>query len=185
MVGFEWAGDYALELSNQGIISGTQQNQLEPGRILKREEFVKMLVLAAGIKNTIDTPVSFRDVSEDAWYYTYIKDAVNMGIVNGISENEFGIGERIKRQDLVTMVYRTLNICNAVIPITKEMNNFNDSEQISNYAKPAVESMYMADVIGGYEDGTFKPNESADRAASFKIIYKLLKLIDGGVTTVE
>ena len=46
------------------------------------------------------------DVKEDAWYYI----AQNLGVVQGIGDNKFGIGSNITRQDMAVMAYRAAQI---------------------------------------------------------------------------
>ena len=54
---------------------------------------------------------------------------------------------------------------------------FSDSADISGYAQAAVEAVSAAGIINGFENGSFKPLDTARRADSAMVIYKLMNLI--------
>ena len=58
---------------------------------------------------------TFKDIKEGDWYEIFIRCAQDIGLTNGIGENLFGIGEYIKRQDMVTLTTRTLETCRDII----------------------------------------------------------------------
>ena len=53
---------------------------------------------------------------------------------------------------------------------------FNDTHQISNYAKNAVDAMSKAGVINGKNRGNFDPKGLATRAEVATMIYRFFKL---------
>ena len=48
--------------------------------------------------------------------------------------------------------------------------DFADDEQISDYAKEAVEALAAAGIISGSENGEFMPKKNATRAETAKIL---------------
>ena len=48
----------------------------------------------------------FNDVKEGAYYADAVKWAKDSGIMNGLSNTEFGVGKTIKRQDAATILWR-------------------------------------------------------------------------------
>ena len=93
-------------MTEKGIVSGDDTGKFNPNDNITREQFLKMLVEAAGIE-TDEAENTFADV-KDAWYKPYVLKAKNFGIVNGISDTEFGIGSNITRQDMAVMITRTI-----------------------------------------------------------------------------
>ena len=131
-----------------------------------------MLVLAFDLKNDGNSDISFSDVNTDEWYAPYIKTAYALGIVKGVSEEEFGIGIYISRQDMAVMITRAKNIETAD---NMPENTFADEDQIADYARVSVAYLKNAGVINGYDDGSFRPYGNATRAETAKILYGLLK----------
>lgn len=88
--GFEWAKEAIISLYKRNIISGVGENLFQPERAVKREEFVKMLLLSAGIEIKSGN-AEWNDVDDNAWYAPYIYTAVEGNVTKGINSNEFGI----------------------------------------------------------------------------------------------
>ena len=168
----EWAGEAINYLAEKGVLSGKGDKIFAPSDNVKREEFVKMLVLAFDLKNEDNGDIAFSDVNSEEWYVPYIKTAYGLGIVNGISEDEFGIGSYISRQDMAVMITRAKNI-----ELTDDMadNTFTDAEQVSDYARQSVGYLKNTGVINGYSDGSFKPLGNVTRAETAKVLYGLIK----------
>ena len=172
-----WAKDAIEGLYKAGIVSGKGNNMFCPQDNVLREEYVKMLVETFDLK-LVGKDLPFTDVSENVWYYDYVKTAYIADVVSGISETEFGTGQNIARQDICVMTYRMLNECDVEIPQSKEQIIFNDSAEISDYAKDAVFALQMAGIINGDEAGNFNPKASATRAETAKIMYGILNLTE-------
>jgi len=169
--GVEWAVKPINYLYNKGIINGTGDGRFSPNDLLKREEIAKIIVNAFNLLD--DTAVSkFKDTNESMWHYKFIASAEAKGIVNGMSETAFGVGEYVTRQDIAVMIY------NAAVAsgkgFTKTKTDFSDFNDVSDYAKTAVSSMAGEGIINGMGDGNFSPNEFATRAQAAKIIYQLI-----------
>ncbi len=165
-----WATEAILALSEKGIVAGDGNGSFNPNDSVTREQFVKMLVLAAGIEvNPADN--IFADVNSSEWYAQYVLSAYKDGIVLGVSDTEFGIGSLIKRQDMAVMAYRTLK--GKDLADVRELNSFADSAEISDYAVEAVNKLYTSGVISGMGDNNFNPGGTATRAESAMIIYNL------------
>jgi len=161
LAGYDWAKSYIITLSEAGIISGKGNNIFDPAAPVLREEAAKMIVEAFGINAS--GVESFEDVTEDHWFAPYVAKAKNAGIVNGISETLFGAGLSITRQDATVMLYNAL-LREGVIDKAETMLTFADADYVSEYAKTAVGYMNKCGAIAGYEDGTFRPQNTITRA---------------------
>ena len=171
-----WARESIEGLYKKGVVSGKEPQKFYPTDNVSREEFVKMLVAAFDIR-LVGEEISFEDVPYDAWYYDYIKTAYIAGVVSGVSETLFGTGQDITRQDICTMTYRMLKVCDVALPDSAEATEFNDADIISDYAAEAVTAMQKGGIINGDENGSFNPHMPATRAETAKITYGVLKLI--------
>lgn len=172
----EWAKDAIEGLYKKGIVAGKGDKKFCPQDYVKREEFVKMLVETFGL-TLKGNEMNFSDVKEGAWYYDYIRIAHLARSVNGISSEYFGVGQNITRQDICTMIVRTLGECDIILPVVNEKINFTDEAEIASYAKEAVFTLQQAGIISGTDTGSFNPQSFATRAETAKIMYGILKFV--------
>lgn len=170
-----WATDAINALVKRNVISGVDNNRFEPNREVKREELVKMIVAAFALNN-VDNSVSFTDVMGSEWYYSYIQTAFGAGIVNGISDDTFGVGKNVTRQELATILYRTANFVGMNF---EQKKAFGDNDEIADYAREAVSALAGSGIIDGIGDNLFAPNQTATRAQTAKLIWKLLQIKEG------
>ena len=115
----------------------------------------------------------FVDVPEDMWYYNSVKYVFENGLMTGISETEFAPEMDITRAMFVTVLYRAAG--------APDM-----SEEIWGYPFEDVdaESWYGAavywarnnDIVQGYSDEKFAPDEPVTREQMAAILYRYAKL---------
>ncbi len=174
----QWAKESILALQAEGIIAGDGHGLFYPDRPVTREEFLKLAMLAAGISVKTDNDVPFDDVEPDAWYHSYVAAAYQMGIVNGISETEFGIGKQITRGDMAVILERTLGSCNIVPKPTKAAFVFDDYYNIPSYAAKSVALLCEADLMHGVGDNLFMADASATRAEAAVAICNIYRYVE-------
>ncbi len=123
---------------------------------------------ATEVNNTTNI---FTDVSPNHPNYTAIKYLKNNNIIGGYSDGSFKPNKTVNRSEALKMILEALNIS-----IGKNLNNpFNDvssHDWFVNY----VLSAYKQNIVGGYNDGTFKPAKTVSRAEYFKILIATSKL---------
>ena len=98
---------------------------------------------------------------------------VFIGIINGISNEEFGVGANLTRQDLAVIAIRAAKAANVEIPSDIKAANFNDADAIADYANDAVNALYSMGIINGKDGNVFAPNDYCTRAEAAKITYNL------------
>lgn len=168
----EWAADYIKGVYRRQIMIGSD-GYFRPNDFLTREELVKIMLLAKEFDIENDADKQFGDVNEEDWFYQYVMTAVKNQIVFGINETTFGTGATVSRQDAAVMLYRTF----ADEDSTESENvlNFKDSIKIAEYAAQAVIWMQEKNIISGFPDNTFRPEEGLTRAQAAKIIFELIQ----------
>ncbi len=128
-----WAKESIERLKSLGIVNGKSATSFSPDDKTTREEFLKMLLLACDIKPDASGETGFSDVAAGSWCAPYIKKAIDLGIVTGISETDFGVGREITRQDMAVLCYRMLTKLNKQ-PIAEGNASFADASSIAGYA---------------------------------------------------
>ena len=164
--------------ADKKIISGDGSGNFYPEKLITREEFLKMLVLAGNF-NIENTHFDFDDVLSTAWYYSYVSAGYANNIVKGISEKEFGVGLLVTRQDVAVMLKRAFERNKTDYEYKREYALFEDEADISDYAEKSVELLYRMGIINGYEDNTFRPENSCTRAEAAKMIYEAFLRTEG------
>ena len=101
--GVAWAENEINYLADKGIISGVSYNKFAPEQTLTREQFATMLVNAFNLSDN-NAVADFSDVHEEHWAYKAIASAYSAGIVKGMGDGSFGLGQYIKRQDIAVML---------------------------------------------------------------------------------
>lgn len=171
-----WGAPYIEALYNRGVISGKSDDLFAPEDNITREEFVKLVVETADI-STENERVDFADVVSGQWYEKFIAAAYNNGIVNGVGDGRFGIGECITRQDMAKILYGVLSREGLLAQYENgDAISFADENEIAPYAKEAVDALVRAKVIAGDDAGRFNPKQSATRQEAAKLIYMMLAL---------
>lgn len=168
--GFEWAKEGIYGLLEKGVISESEDKNFNPSANIKREEFIKMLVEAFGLKKD-GAECRFNDVPSDSWFYPYVASAVESGLTSGIGDNLFGTGNSVTREEMATFIYRAMK--NAQAQDNAEL--FEDDDEISAYAKEAVYHIASKGIINGIGENKFAPKANATRAQAAKVIYGMVK----------
>lgn len=168
---YDWAKEAIEGLYYAGIVNGMEDGVFNPAGLVTREQFAKMVVQLFGVA-TGSTNTNFVDVNENGWYAPYITAALQAGYIQGQSQEYFGIGESIMRQDMATILYRALGDQNS-----KAVLSFADVDNIAGYAEDAIAELVGLGVLNGYEDGSFKPRGTATRAEAAKTIWGIYQIL--------
>ncbi|MDD4351530.1 MAG: S-layer homology domain-containing protein [Candidatus Gracilibacteria bacterium] len=167
-----WAQEYIEFLSSKKIISGYGDDNFGPEDKLTRAQAVKILLGATARKlQDVDT-ASFPDVEEDSSLLAYIETAFNLGVVSGYEDGSFKPERPVTRAEftkiLLTAAYKTIDDITA--PAEGAFSDVKEDDWFYKYVYSAKELGYL----GGYEDGTFKPDQNITRAEASKIVYQFL-----------
>ncbi len=169
---YGWAKEAIEGLYYAGIINGMEEGVFNPAGQVTREQFCKMAVQLFGVLQ-YDTDSDFADVDPNGWYAQYINSAIRAGYVQGQSDDYFGIGEPIMRQDMATILFRGLGSQDSAAKL-----NFTDNDAIAPYALDAVSEFVGLEIINGYEDGSFNPRGTATRAEAAKVIWGVYQILN-------
>jgi hypothetical protein len=98
----------------------------------------------------------------------YVENLWMEFVVDGKSETHFDPDAKVTRAEFLKMVMKTLNVEEKTE--TKKMK-FKDLEAGAWY-ETWVEQALAAGLVTGYEDGTFKPNASINRAEAVTLLLR-------------
>ena len=164
-----WGEKDILRLVSLGVVGGYEDGTFRPEAGITRQEFAKMVVLAAGLEPDAEPELTFADSDEIAeWARGYVSAAVKAGIITGVGDNRFAPTDPVTRAQAATMIMRSLGEVETALELT-----FADAETIPEWAKAAILGAVEKGIVNGFEDNTFKPDLSATRVQAAKMLSKL------------
>lgn len=105
------------------------------------------------------SPITFSD-TKSHWAKANIERAASLGIVTGFENGTFQPNGSVTRAQFAVMIGRAL----ALTPKHTNEIDFKDKKQIPAWAQDFITEAVKADVISGYDDGTFRPQRLITRA---------------------
>ncbi len=175
-----WAKDYIDEAVDLGLFNGTGDGQFSPGAAMTRSMFVTVLYRMDG--GEAESSANFTDVPRGSWYSDAVAWASENSLVTGTGGGRFSPKANVTREQLITILYRYLNFFGATLEGSGTSVTFRDSSSISSYARPAVQAMKDAGIIGGKPDGyggyRFDPRGRATRAEVASIMCRFLESLN-------
>lgn len=123
------------------------------------------------VREEIETDVnSFPDVNEDDWFNITVSSLANMGAISGYEDGTFRPNEPISRAELASMAVRFYD----AFEVEYEEGTFLDVDGDEWYAD-AIAAAEELGIIGGYPDGTVRPNNNITRAETCAIVNRVLE----------
>ena len=111
----------------------------------------------------------FVDVKPGDWFYDEVMDVFREGLMTGLEWNKFGPYNQVTRAQIVTILWR-LEGC----PMDAEKSTFTDVEKNSWYSY-AVDWAAAFDIVEGYSETSFGPNDPITREQFAAILYRYAK----------
>lgn len=164
-----WAKTYIDKAVEIGIVSGYENGTFLPDKEMSRAEFATIVWNMAG-KPANEEKLNLNDAAPDDWFYTQISWAYKNGYISGTGENEFSPNANITREQAMTILWRYKGSPNAESATDK----FSDCNEISGYAKSAMNWAVANNIISGTSETELAPGANATRAQLAAIIVRIL-----------
>ena len=119
-----------------------------------------------GIIDAIGDSMRFDDVTKGDWFYKDVEYVYNEGIMDGVSKREFAPNETLTRAMIVKILYRIEGE-----PAGYRSSDFNDVESGRWYTE-AVAWAAEKEIVKGYGNGKFGPNDPVTREQLAAILYR-------------
>ena len=151
---------------HNAYLTGYPDSTFGADRNMTRAEVAQMFYSLLKNKNVMIT-TSFSDVSNDAWYATAVKTMASLGMMSGYPDGTFRPDEPITRAEFATVA-----LAFAYEPDNARCSYLDVSTSAWYYTYVAQATTYGW--IGGYPDGTFRPNNSITRVEVCVIVNNML-----------
>lgn len=119
---------------------------------------------------TLSESQEFSDVPVTNTYYVPISHLRSQGVVNGYEDGNFGVNDNLTRAQAAVMIVNAIGF------------EYSSREQIFTdvptdfWANQHITQAYQMDMLNGYEDGNFGPDDYITRAQLSVIISKAFGL---------
>ncbi len=162
-----WFYESVDTVTKSGYFNGYADGTFKPSDAMTRAMFVTVISRMAKAE-TDNSVTKFPDVPVNTWYTGAVTWANENGIVLGRSETVFDPNTAITRIEMCIIMSRYVKYLAAETGKTpeasKETKTFTDTASLSESYMDALTNCVAYGLIGGYADGTFKPNNGATRA---------------------
>ena len=154
----------------------TIQRRTKMKRILSIFLILAMLMstfILTATANAEESALPFTDVKASKWYYDAVKTVWEEGVMEGKSEGIFAPNEPMTRAQIVTIFYRLADRFET--GLGKSLN-FTDTKKNAWYADYLGWAV-TEELVGGYPEGDFRPNNAITRQELAKLIVEFLKYV--------
>lgn len=117
-----------------------------------------------------DLSVQFSDVTAQAWYYNAVAELTKSGVIRGYEDGTFRPDQAITRAEFTAIAARFAKIS------TDRAVDFSDVS-VNMWYYDAVRTAVSYGWVNGYEDGTFRPEQSIARGETATIVNRMLARI--------
>lgn len=150
-------------------IFGYEDNTIRPDNDITRAEVATIfyrLLTDASRDEYRTTDNDFTDVSADAWYNETVSTLANAGVLAGYEDGSFRPDAPITRAEYAAIATRFDDLAAGT-------SSFTDIS--GHWAEAAINAAYSAGWVGGYEDGTFRPDQNITRVEAMALINRVLE----------
>ncbi|GIP00029.1 hypothetical protein J14TS5_51140 [Paenibacillus lautus] len=174
------AQEAILRLTEGGLHPGDGGRDIQPKAAINRQDFVILIVNALNL-GTGELPggATFKDVPNDHYAFSAIEAAVHAGLVKGVGNGRFGVGQPLTRQDMAVLYQRALQ------GVTDKETTDGEATQLelhegsfSHYAKEAI---VLAMELGLFQESTadaLNPKGIVTQEEAASVTAKWLKAVE-------
>jgi hypothetical protein len=150
-------------LACQGVLGGFEDGTFRPDAGITRGQLAKLVSNAAGYGESVSGQ-TFSDVPPDSPFYLYIERIAGRGIVGGYPDGTFLPGGAATRGQIAKVLSNAVGFSDT--PTGQTYTDVGTGDPFYLY----VERLAARNIIGGYEDGTFRPSNPATRGQVAKMV---------------
>ena len=164
-------------LYDANILSGDENNKINPDALVTREEVLKLALAVNGINAESGLSIPYSDASKVSdWAKDIVATAIKHEIIKGYGDGTIKPQNLVTREELTAIMVRALNI--------ESNDNSSKYTDISaeRWSATAINAATAFNFISGYDDGTFKPEKNVSRAEVIVFannVYQFRSIITG------
>ena len=163
----------------RGLFNGLSEDTFAPDGGMTRSMMVTVLYRLAGQPAT-KADSAFADVPADTWYTGAVAWAADSQIVTG-TDSGFSPENLVTREQMAVMLYQYAKLAGLAPQVDPErLQAHTDAAEIDAWARDAMSWTVEQGLLGGYPDGTLRPQANATRAEVSVVLLRLISLMPSG-----
>lgn len=173
-----WSAPLVGALEAKGIVSGDEQGRFQPDAPLTRAQLAKLLVTGLGHVEEAELlrqhPSRFRDIPSWHWARGYVESMAELAVIEGYPDGTFAPDDYVTRGQLALILTRVVGLTDQARALRFEPTSFRDDATVPDWARGAVNVARTANLMGGFEDNTFRPLQTVTRAEGSVALMRVL-----------
>lgn len=163
---------------HSAYIVGYTDGTFGPSRDMTRSEaaaiFARLLAAKNGDSISTTATTKFTDIPVNAWYAGYVRYLTNNGVVVGRGDRTFRGNDAITRAEFTAMAVRFFDAYgDGAADIMEQYADFDDVSD-GYWAAEYIKDAAIHGWVVGYGDGTFRADDTINRAEVVTIVNRLL-----------
>ncbi len=168
-----WSKEHVNDMASRLVIKNPED--FMPNGEITRSEFAEYITKAIGIYRTkAAKETQFTDVAITSEFADAIVIAAEYGIIKGYTDGTFKPSAKISREEAMTMYARAMEIVKLGEVDNNRIYNYQDADQVSEWAYDAVKKTLSAGVFNGRTEDTIEPKGTFTYAEAATAIRNLL-----------
>ena len=161
-----WAFPTIERLNTLGLIKGYVDGTFKPTNQITRGEAA--MILSREMRVDVKEVIKYDDVATNYYAYDAIQEVAAAGIITGRVAGKFDPNSPLSRAEMAAIMDRMYKLTG-----TTTMS-FSDVKA-NHWAHDSIMRLYKNELVTGYTDGTFKPDNFITRAEFANILSKAIK----------
>lgn len=176
-----WAHDEISDLSAQFIIRGFLDGDFRPADPTRRSQFAALVARSFSLIPEADYTEPFSDVPSGHSLEQEIFATSSYGIIQGYGDSTFRPENEITRAEAALMITRVMDLLDDVefdLDQSVDYTVYTDSSRFSDRQQDAITRVTQAGIMQGRGDGSFRPDDNANRGQLSLMLHRLLVSAD-------
>lgn len=156
----KWAEDGITYMAERGTVAGYGSGRFMPERQVTRAQAVTFMVrelYSEDLQQEAGGGMTYTDVPKNHPFYREIALASKHGLAGGFPDGAFHPDEPVSRAETAAFLTRAYSLVEGQQPVTL-------TDTAKHWAAAPILIMSSNGLIGGYSDGTYRPDRSVTRA---------------------
>lgn len=163
-----WAKVTIQDWVDKEYINGYEDSTFKPDNNITRAEFMTLANKAFGYTTT--TAITYTDVEADAWYAGEVAKAKAAGYIEGYPDGTMKPEGTISREEAATIIMKI----DKLTADADAANSYTDAAKLI-WSKDAVGAVKTAEIMMGYPDGSFGPQNMIKRGEAVVTLDRAMK----------
>lgn len=167
-----WAESTIRKIIGLNLMGGYIDNTFRPKQNVTREEATAIIVRLLG-DPSVSSSFMFDDV-KGRWSEAVVKQGLGIGLIDPTEQKIFEPTKPITRGEVAVMMQRALKY--KKVQFVPNTNAFYDLVNKRNAKE--IQDVVALGIMGGYQDGTFKPQGTITRAELASVVLRGYELLN-------